>query len=89
MNNDEISARLIVLETFAMSALGLYLANSRNDPDYSKAAALIDYLKQSAISNSAATDPSVQNATQQYAEHLTSILMNSIRNLRGEDSRSH
>ena len=89
MNDDEVSARLIVLEVFAMSALGLYLANSRNDPDYSKAAALLDDLRKSSFVNAAPAGPVVQMAAKQYADHLASILAENIRHLRGEGGKSH
>jgi hypothetical protein len=42
MPNEELSGQITALEVVAMTALGLYLANSRNDPDYQKAGALID-----------------------------------------------
>jgi hypothetical protein len=89
MHSDEVSARLIVLETFAMMALGLYLANSRNDPDYSKSSALLEDLRLTSVSNAAAAGPAVQAAAQQYADHLASILAQNIRHLRGEGGQSH
>jgi len=89
MNQDEISARLIVLETFAMMALGLYLANSRNDPDYSRSSALVEQLRQASVANAASAGPSVQTAAKQYADHLASILGENIRGLRGEGGQSH
>jgi hypothetical protein len=89
MNQDEISARLIVLETFAMMALGLYLANSRNDPDYSKSEALLEDLRQASVANAAAAGSSVQTVAKQYANHLASILADNIRHLRGEGGQSH
>ena len=45
MSPDEIAAKLAVLEVFTMTAFGLYLANARNDPDYTKAAALLDHTR--------------------------------------------
>jgi hypothetical protein len=89
MNQDETSGRLIVLETFAMMALGLYLANSRNDPDYSKSAALLEDLRQSSVSIASASGPAVKAAAQAYSEHLTSILAENLRNMRGEGGQSH
>jgi hypothetical protein len=90
MHSDEVSARLIVLETFVMMAVGLYLANSRNDPDYSKVTALIEHLKATSISNAAAlASAPVQAAAERYAGHLTSILAHEIRSLRGEGGQSH
>jgi hypothetical protein len=34
MNEAETNGLPIVLETFVMMSLGVYLANSKNDPDY-------------------------------------------------------
>jgi hypothetical protein len=90
MNQDEVAARLIVLETFVMAAVGIYIANTRNDPDYSKAAAFIEHLKNTAISNAAALAPApVQAAAQRYATHLAASLAENIRNLHGEGGVSH
>jgi hypothetical protein len=36
ITNDEIAGRLVVLEVFVVTAFGLYLSNSRNDPDFSR-----------------------------------------------------
>jgi hypothetical protein len=76
-------------ENFVMMSLGLYLANSRNDPDYSKSAALLENLRQSSVSIASAGGPAVQAAAQAYAEHLTSILAENLRSMRGEGGQSH
>ena len=89
MNHDEIVGRFIVLETFAMMALGLYLANSKNDPDYSKSAALLDHLKSASVTISAAAPPAVQAFAEKYADHLTDVLAQNLRNMRGEGGQSH
>lgn len=89
MSNDEIAGRLHTLEHFAMAALGLYLANSRNDPDYSKATALLDYLRSSAVASSAKLSPGAQQAVKDYADHLVSELRANVRTLRGEGGQSH
>ena len=43
MSNEELAGRVCAIEVIAMMALGMYLANSRNDPDYQKAGALTLY----------------------------------------------
>jgi hypothetical protein len=72
-----------------MMAIGLYLANSRNDPDYSKAGALLEDLRQSSVSIASASGPAVKAAAQAYAEHLTSVLAENLRSMRGEGGQSH
>ena len=81
MKNGEIVGRLTALEVFSMTALGLYLANSRNDADYSKATALLDFLRQS-VSNSASSLPQAEAA--KYAEYLVSTLAKNLKTMRGE-----
>jgi hypothetical protein len=63
MNQNEIEGRLIVLEVFVITALALYLANSKNDPDYWKSTALLDHLRATSASNASAAGVEVQQAT--------------------------
>ena len=84
MTNDEIAGRLKVLEVLNMTALGLYLANSKNDPDYSKAAALLDYIRASISAASVDLNPVGIQEAQRYANKLTEILASNLRNMRGE-----
>jgi hypothetical protein len=89
MKNGEIVGRLIALEVFSMTALGLYLANSRNDADYSKATALLDFLRQT-VSNSASSLPlDVQAEAAKYAEYMVSTLAINLKTMRGETGHSH
>jgi hypothetical protein len=89
MTNDEIAGRLVVLEAFSMTALGLYLANARNDPDFSKAAALLDHLKGTASSLAAGLPPTAKSAAETYADHLISVLTENLRSMRGEGTPPH
>jgi hypothetical protein len=57
-----------------MMSLGLYLANSKNDPDYSKAAALLDHLRQTSTSIAATFPLAVQETARKYSDHLTTVL---------------
>jgi hypothetical protein len=89
MDQNEVSGRLIVLETFVMTALGLYLSNSRNDPDYSKAAGILEHLRETSSLVASASGPAVRTAAQTYSEHLTSVLAENLRSMRGEGGQSH
>jgi hypothetical protein len=89
MSNDEIIARLAVLEVFTMTAFGLYLAIARDDPDYSNATALLESTRQAVANLTAPLSPAAETAANAYADHLLSILAENLRNLRGEDGRSH
>lgn len=89
MTNDEISARLHVLETATMLALGIYLANSRNDPTYEKAEALVQAFVSAARDNTRAEPATVQATAARYSDHLASILRENIRALRGEGGRTN
>ena len=84
MTNDEIAARLKVLEVLNMTALGLYLANTKNDPDYSKANALLDYIRASISAASGDLSPAGIQEAQRYGSKLTEILASNLRNMRGE-----
>ena len=89
MNEAETNGRLIVLEAFVMMSLGLYLANSKNDPDYSKAAALLDHLRQTSTSIAATYPLAVQEAARKYSDDLTTVLAENLRQIRGEGGQSH
>jgi hypothetical protein len=83
MTDDEIAGRLVVLEVFATTAFGLYLSNARNDPDFSKATALLDHTRAAVSSLAATLPPQAQSAAHEYADHLLSVLAENLRNLRG------
>lgn len=84
MTVDEITGRLIAVETIAMMALGLYLSNSRNDADYQKASALLNHMRE-AIAESAKTQPQqVQVHAARYGQELLDAVSQNLRALRGE-----
>jgi hypothetical protein len=89
MNQNEIEGRLIVLEIFVITALALYLANSKNDPDYSKSTALLDHLRATSASNASAARVEVQQATRAYSDHLLSLIGSNLRQMRGEGGQPH
>lgn len=88
-NDDEITGRLVVLGAFVMTALGLYLANPRNDPDFSKAAALLDHMRASVSALSSALPPTAKCAPEGYADDLISVLTENLRAMRGEGAPPH
>ena len=83
MNDAEVSGRLVTLEVLAMTTLGLYLANSKNDPDFSKAKAMLDHLKASVHTQAQSLPPAAQRAAQKYADHLLGLVSENLRQLRG------
>ena len=89
MTETDIEARLIVLELFSMTAMGLYLANARNDPDYQKAKALLTWLCDAVAGETQQAPPPMQKAARDYAQHLTDRLRENLRALRGEGGQSH
>ena len=89
MNEDEVAARLVVLEVFTMMSLGMYMANASNDPDYSKAVALLDHLVAASDHQSQILPESARPAARMYARQLRDILAENIRAMRGEAGSSH
>jgi hypothetical protein len=88
MSNDEIIGRLAVLEVFAMTGLGLYLAIAR-DPDYSHATALLESTRRAVANLTVALSPAAQAAAADYSDHLLTMLADNLRKLRGEDGQPH
>ena len=84
MTDNEIAGRLVALEVVSMTALGLYLANSRNDPDYAKATALLEFLRGSILSTAQNLSSDLQVEAGKYGEHLVSTLAKNLKNMRGE-----
>jgi len=90
MSNDEIIGRLHTLEHFAILALGMYLANSQNEAGNSRAFALIDQLRKGVVSSSGHFPQGAQEAAKAYADHLLSILEESVRrHLKSEGGQMH
>ena len=56
MSNDEMVGRMAALEVIAMTALGLHLVNSRNDPDHQRSGVLLATMRD-ALRTQAATLP--------------------------------
>ena len=88
MTHEEVVGRLAVLEVLSMTALGLYLANTRNDPEYERAMAMIDHTRIAVANLAAAHPPEIQTAARKYAEQLLGMLAQNIKMLRSKNGSS-
>ena len=81
--NAQLTGRLQAVETLAVASLGLYLANSSNDPDFSKSRSLLDFIRN--FSNAKANDlePEAADAARHHADDLLSQVLENLRLLRG------
>jgi hypothetical protein len=89
MTNDEISGRLLVLETFIITTLALYVANASNDPTYEKLTAILNHLRGISKSLPEGTPVAVQTIAAAYSDHLATLVASNIRLLRGEAGQPH
>jgi len=81
LTNEQIVGRLMVLEVLTTTAFGLCLANTQNDPDFSKAGRLLEQTRE-AISSLAMTLPAeARVAAEQYASQLLTVLTQHLRDL--------
>ena len=72
-----------------MAALGLYLANSRNDADYSKATALLEFLRRSVSQSTAHLSEDARTSATKYSDALVTTLAANLKNMRGESGHAH
>jgi hypothetical protein len=86
MTNERMYGRLKVLEVFSLTALGLYLANASNDPDYSKATAVLDYIRGSVSTIPGLSSEAAEEA-HKYANELTGLIAANLRVMRAEIGR--
>lgn len=89
MSLSTIEGRLLALEVLTMTALGLYLANARNDPDASRATALLDFLRQQIAQESRRLVPAAQRAAIQEGDRLLALVAQSLPALHGQSGQSH
>jgi hypothetical protein len=87
MSTDELAGRLCAVEVIAMTSLGMYLANSTNDPDDKKAASLLEHLQKTIVGNAQSLPPGAQEVAQRYGAHLLETVSQSLRALRGETAQ--
>jgi len=79
----ELEGRLLALEVMAMSALGIYLSNSRNDPDMSKAIAFLNYLRQFIRDRASGLSEDARASADKWGDDLLSQVLENLRQLRG------
>lgn len=83
--NDEIEGRMLVIEIMAMTSLGIVMASAGNDPDMSKARAVLDFIRSNidgAARERLTTDAS-RDAAARYADDILSQALENLALLRG------
>jgi hypothetical protein len=88
ITNAEIRGRqrLAALEVLAMTSLGLYLANAKNDPDGSRTQAFLDFLRVSIAGRAADLPPTGLREAQRYGDELLSLVQQNLPALVGQTS---
>jgi hypothetical protein len=84
VTNDELAGQLLAVEVIAMTALGMYLANARNDPDYQKAAALIEHMRESIARKAHDLSLTARTHAVGHGNQLLDTVSQNLRMLRGE-----
>jgi hypothetical protein len=70
MSNEEMVGRMAALEVIAMTALGLHLANTRNDPDHRRSGVLLATMRDALRTQAATLPTEAQKHTMCYGNHL-------------------
>ncbi|MFZ0849127.1 MAG: hypothetical protein WAO08_07990, partial [Hyphomicrobiaceae bacterium] len=70
MSNEEMMGRMAALEVIAMTALGLHLANIRNDPDHQKSGVVLATMRDALRTQAATLPTEAQKHTICYGDHL-------------------
>ena len=84
MTNEEVVGRIAALEVIAMTALGLNLANVRNDADYEKSDALLATMREALKSQAATLPAEAQSHAIRYGNHLLDAVEKKVRARGGE-----
>ena len=84
---EELKGCLLANETIAMMALGMYLGNVKNDPDYEKAQAAIEHMRSAIRTDARKLSPAARNSAESHGEHLLSVVIENLRSLRGKSGR--
>jgi hypothetical protein len=87
MSNEEMVGRMAALEVIAMTALGLHLANTRNDPDHRRSGVLLATMRDALRTQAATLPTEAQKHTMCYGNHLLDAVRANLSRLRGEDSQ--
>lgn len=83
MNEDAIIARLAALETLTGSCLTFLLASAGNDPDLSKAKAILDVINAEADQGMGHLPATIQNEAKTYLTNITNQVLQNVKALRG------
>ncbi|RTE92750.1 hypothetical protein [Bradyrhizobium sp. LVM 105] len=86
-NEDAIIARLAGLEAMACGCFTFLLASAGNDPDASKAKAILDVLRADADRGMAHLPDHIQAEAKAYLTTLTKQVLENLRALRGGPTR--
>ena len=87
MSNEELVGRMAALEVIAMTALGLHLANGRDDPDYQKSGQLLASMRE-ALETQASTLPvEAQKYATGYGNYLLDAVARKLPFPRGDNSQ--
>lgn len=80
MTDEEIRGRLVVLEVFCMSALGIIFSlTGPSDPNHQKAIATLDALQSAAKKRLIeASDPGIVQAGETYLDELLSTISENL-----------
>lgn len=82
--DDETKGRLMVVEMLAMTSLGIVMASAGNDPDLSKARAILDFIRSTVGERADAEgySPAAKEAARHYADDLLSQALENLKLLR-------
>ena len=83
MNEDAIIARLAALETLAGSCLTFLLASAGNDPDLSKAKAILDVINAEADQGMKHLPAKIHDEAKTYLTNITNQVLQNVKALRG------
>ena len=82
MSADQLAGRLCALEVIALTALGMYLSNSKNDPE--KVDAVMERLRGLIAVNAAELSHGARSYAIQYGNALLDMVSANLQALRGE-----
>jgi hypothetical protein len=85
MSNEELVGRIAALEVIAMTALGLHLANARNDPDFQKS--LLANMRDALTTQAASLPAEAKKHATSFGNRLVDAVARNLRALRRDDSQ--
>jgi len=84
MSNEEMVGRMAALEVIAMTALGLHLANIRDDPDHERSGVLLASMRHALRTQAASLPTEAQKHTICYGNHLLDAVARNLSRPTGE-----